>query len=91
VNQEGAHNDRERAHLEADLQQARQRTSELESRLEALELDSQRVHRLLDEFGVPRHMDPADQPASAGRRERPPELSLLGRVSLVLEDEEDDQ
>ena len=79
------------ARLEEELQQARERNTELERRLEALELDSQRVHRLLDEFGVPRHADPADAPQQHGRRERLPELSLLGRVNLILEEEDEDQ
>lgn len=91
MDQEARHNADFLARLERELQQARQRNMELERQLEALELDSQRVHRLLDEFGVPRYVDATETLPSDGRRERQRELSLFGRVNLILEEEEEDQ
>jgi hypothetical protein len=53
----------------------------IESRLEALELELERAHRLLDEFGVPREF------REEGERD-PMEYSLDGRIRLILEDED---
>ena len=71
--------------LQSELELSRQRATDLELKLDALELDSQRVHRFLDEFDVPRHL----QAESPGERRQDTELSLLGRIELVLEDEEE--
>ncbi len=69
----------ERGALEDALEHARG----AELKLDALELDAQRVHQFLDEFEVPRFGS-----ASAQGGERPMELSLLGRVALVLGEDE---
>ena len=51
------------------------------ARLEAVELELERAHRLLDEIGVPREF------REPGARD-PMEYSLDGRVRLLLEDVE---
>lgn len=54
------------------------------TRADTAELELERAHRLLDEYGVPReHREP-------GGRE-PFEYSLLGRLRLLLEDEDEAQ
>ncbi len=50
--------------------------SRAEGKIEALELDAERCHHQLDEYGVPRQ-SPADSRL---------ELSLCGRLELFLED-----
>jgi hypothetical protein len=52
-----------------------------EARAEAAELDLERAHRLLDEVGVPREV------REPGRRD-PLELSLLGRLRLLLDEDD---
>ena len=68
--------------LEAERARLVESQRRAEARGEAAELDLERAHRLLDEYGVPRERrDP-------GAREAV-EYSLLGRLRLVLgEDEE---
>ena len=52
-----------------------------EAKSEALELELERAHRLLDEVGVPREVrDPSERD--------PLELSLEARIRMVLEDED---
>ena len=55
-----------------------------ESDSDAAELELERAHRLLDECGVPREV-------RAPGQSRPVELSLVGRMQLFLEDEEEDE
>ena len=55
----------------------------IEARLDALELELERAHRLLDEFGVPREF------REPGERD-PVEYSLDARVRLVLEEDENE-
>jgi len=60
------------------------RRSELaEARAEAAELELERAHHLLDEYGVPREFR---QP---GERD-PTDYSLESRIRLVLEDQAED-
>jgi len=59
-----------------------ERERRAEARVEALELELERAHHLLDEVGVPRAY------RAAGERD-PTEYSLEGRLRLLLEDEEE--
>ena len=59
-----------------------ERTRRMEARLDALELELERAHRLLDDYGVPREF------RVEGERD-PVEVSLDGRLRLVFEDDED--
>ena len=61
---------------ESDLVEALSKT---EGRAEALELDSARCHQLLDGIGVPR-----ESPGARG--ERAVELSLSGRLEVLLDE-----
>lgn len=62
----------------ADSRAAAQGVPTSDGRLEALELDVERAHRLLDELNVPRARE------VPGQRD-PEEFSLLGRLRLALE------
>ncbi len=78
----------ENRQLREALQALQRRHLDLERQLASLELDSERVQRLLDDYGVPRYM-PSEEHASQHLESGPLELSLLGRVSLLLEEEEE--
>ena len=54
-----------------------------EARADAAELDLERAHRLLDEYDIPRER------REPGAREAE-EYSLVGRLRLVLDDDEDE-
>ncbi|MCP5023524.1 MAG: hypothetical protein GY930_17365 [bacterium] len=55
-----------------------------QGQLEAAELELHRVHRFLDEWGLPREL--ADDHTG-----HVTELSLIGRLELIAEDAEDDE
>ncbi len=55
----------------------RTRIQKLEGQLEAQELDLQRAHALLDQWGLPREVE--------GEEGRPLELSLTGRLERLPE------
>ena len=75
---------RQNSGLKHELESMRQRSAQHESKFDCLEIDTERVHRFLDEFEVPRYAENDDSRGSAAQ-----ELSLLGRVELVLEDEDE--
>lgn len=59
---------------------AGKRQRKAEARADALELDQERAHRMLDQVGIPRETREGGGP--------PVELSLEGRLRLALEDGE---
>ena len=65
--------------MDEELERLRSRVRELEGRESALDLELERAHHLLDQWGLPREL-------GEGPDGRPLELSLVGRLEL-LEDE----